>query len=698
MPKKQHYIIAFIVSICITGIFLILHKEIFFPMGQNIVDSSGDGLKNLYTFGYYLNYDSGIRFTGLNYPFGEHITYMDAQPLYVWIIWLIEKVIPHSYVNPIMCIHVIIIINIFVGSFFIFLILIKFGAEVFFSIIGTIIIILLSPQLYRFGDHFALASIGVIPLFWWYYINLKNRIWVFVIALSLVGYIHPYLLIMLNMLFLSYELFYIFINKKVNYKNLLIPLSVVIYILSLKLLDPINDRPNSAWGAKAFSAKPQELLLPLNGFVKEFFNNVGLNLPTTYTEGHAYVTIFGLFIIVYTLYIIIKRKFVIQKIKINSPEHWLIASLPILMFAFYIPFRWNESLFEPINIFKQFRGTGRFVAVFYYVYLIYTFYAFNILYKKHKRMLTILLILFLPITAYDIYNASQYNLSRYHIFGRENALDVYKAFTNDITKNIPNIKKYECIIVYPPSTEGTEKIWIDNDWNAKIYSFWFSYITGLPMANVHSSRVSFKQAMDIFQLSGFYNIEKNIAQKFDKKKSSLVMLQNERLNDNIPLIKMATFIDSSNGMSLLAIQPHDLVNEDILNLNNSWVDTNAYKLIGENNFSKIKSGTSEIKEDTEVLRIKFLDEKNKKIRILFWYKPNNGNKISVPICSIYNVDNGEKKFIKDWRECHTNTYNFENDFLCVDYELEINNVKDILITMSGNDIIIDKISVYKKYL
>ena len=42
----------------------------------------------------------------------------------------------------------------------------------------------------------------------------------------------------------------------------------------------------------------------------------------------------------------------------------------------------------------------------------------------------------------------------------------------------------------------------------------------------------------------------------------------------------------------------------------------------------------------------------------------------LPICSLYKLtENNQKYFIKDWRETHTDTYNYKDGWLCIDYEL-----------------------------
>lgn len=699
--KNRDYIFALICSLSGIFIFILLTYPLYFPIGNRILDASGDGLKNLYTFAYYLKYGNGFTFNGLLYPFGEVVTYMDAQPLYVWIIWFLESTFHFHIENPIIYIHAIILINIQLAFFFIFLILRHFKTGILVSFLASIIIVLLSPQIYRSGDHFALASVAVIPFFWWCYLKISNKqkihYFIYATGLVFIGFIHPYLILMVVMLLFFYEIIKSIFTKKLRPEIILPIYSMLLFYSILKIIDTKKDRPTTAWGAKEFACKIYDLLLPLNGWLKDYCMAKFPSIIPYYTEGHAYITIFGFFAAIYSvlaIYKLLYKKQTIQSVPNNDIIIWLSASIPILCFAFYIPFAWNEDLFAIINPFKQFRGTGRFVVVFYFVYLVYSTVVVNKILKNKNKLVNVIMLLALLITMYDVYNSSKYLKMRYDMYGKENVYNFYKEYTNKLFSNIKDINKYESIIVYPPSTEGTEKLWIDNDWTAKINSFWVSYFSGLPMANVHSSRVSFDDCMKIYQLSGFYNMPKNIIDKFNPEKKQLILLKNERLQDDIPLIKNAHFVNSVEDISLLEIDLSTLRNTDPTKT--TWIDT-SYTFLAKNNFNTSKDTCLLIQKNTDVLNVKLNETRYfKSLRILFWYTPNLIKNSSVPICSMYSIDkHQEQNFIKDWREIHTNTYNFKDNWLCVDYELPIDStVKNILFKLDGNNFYVDNFEVY----
>lgn len=702
------YIFASFLGVFILLFFLVLNHEIYLPIGRNISDYSSDGIKNLYTFAYYLKYDSGIQFTGLFYPFGELVIYMDAQPFWVWVIKGIEYVFRFHIENPIIYIHLILLFNIWLCSFFTFLLLYHFSKNYFFTFLGTFIIVLLSPQIFRFASHYALGNMGIIPMFCWWYLHLSNRKILahigFTIAIILVGFIHPYLLLMLLFLFLSFEFISFLITRKFNWIKIATNLSaLIIFQFSLKFFDKIDDRPISAWGAKEFSSRLYDILLPLNGWMKNAAIKFFPSIPNNYTEGHGYVTIFGLFILILLLVKgiiwIFKRNWKIH-VQQGSIEQWVLASIPVLMFAFFIPFRWHmDWLIDIITPLKQFRGTGRFVVVFYYVFLIFVFVYLEKLYHKSPKFISVVLFLGTIISLYDIVNNSKKQLEDFHSFGKADAYNYFQNISNELFSNVENIDEYQCIIPYPPSTEGTEIMWLDADWSNKIHYFWFSYFKHLPLATVHSSRASFSENMEIVQLSGHSTSPKPILDKFDSNKKCLVIAEDKHQFENIPLIKNAKWINTVNNLALYSIDLKDLKNAFTEERIGNWIDLSSYILVGENHFDKQKNGSlllTDQKIHEKILTVSVPnDKKDKSLRVLVWYQPKYQIESEIPIIEAYKIDKGQEVFIKDWRERHTQTYNYRAGWFCVDYTLNIDNeTSEVVFKVYSKDILVDDVVVY----
>jgi hypothetical protein len=688
----------FLISIFTLVIFLALYHAVYLPLGKNICDYSGDGIKNLYTFMYHLEYGKEFHFIGLLYPFGDTILYMDAQPFWIIVIKLFEYISPLDAQNPIIYIHSILLFNLFFCAFFVFKILEYFKANILFSSIGAIIITLLSPQIFRFSMHFALGNMAVIPFFWYMYLLLEEslktyKVFLFAVFFYCVGFIHPYLLLMLAMFFLSFELIQSIYFKKIRYANIaLVIIPTILFVLSIKCMDKILDRPKIAWGAQAFSTQWYELLLPLKGSLKELFPA----FPQDYTEGYGYIGVFGLF----GLFFLIFRgaKFLFgDKQKINLKENskinlWLFSSFIVLCFALYIPFRWTVFGFdlEVLNPIKQFRGTGRFVFVFYYTFTIYSFVVFSKLFHKNKKIFLPITVILLFISAMEIINYSKVFLASFEKYGKRDAFEYYKEKYIELFKNV-NIKDYQCIIPFPPSTEGTEVFWLDADWSAKTLYFWLSYFSGLPLANSHSSRVSLNDCMQIFQLSNTSYIDTAIFNSFKPNKKCLVFIDSSRYNTILPLMSNSKMLKQFEQYYLLSLDFSTLKKYNKKSFEYSWIDS-SYKLMYSSK-NKIHLKGQKRHKFPSILNIK----NSKSIRVVFWYKPIVGKKITYPIIELYGAKMGNSIMIKDWRETHSITHNYIDRWMCVDFCFDLDSTIDNFNCKAySEDVIIKDFSIYLK--
>lgn len=708
--KFSTYTKACICSFFILLLFLVLNHEIYLPIGQNISDYSSDGIKNLYTFGYFLKYNQGIDFTGLLYPFSEHVIYMDAQPFWVWIIQGLENFFDFHIENPIVYIHLILLFNLWMGSFFTYLILNHFNRNSLFNGIACIIILLMSPQIFRFASHFALGNIAIIPMFWWWYICLsEKKSWIgsffFIASLTLTGYIHPYLLLMVAFFLLSYEVVGFIIHRKIKLLQWIVTgLPIVLFQLSIKLTDHTEDRPTSAWGAKEFACRIHDLLLPLDGFLKETWSKLIPGLSNSYTEGHGYVTAFGILVILLLLYNtvknIISRKFTFI-IEERSIEHWLLASIPVLMFAFFIPFKWNSMawMLDILTPLKQFRGTGRFVLIFYYAFTVYCVIYLSRFLQRSYYWAPLLIAICFCMTLYDIYQNSAVLKRDYRNYGKRDAYQYFKTQADLLFSKVDNIEDYQCIIPYPISTEGTEVMWLNADWNAKIHYFWYSYFYQLPLATAHSSRVSFSHNMDILQLSGHQNSPKPILKKLDPNKKCLVIALDKHQYEQIPLIKNAQWINTFENIALYSIGVEELKGIYKNQRENDWVDTITHKIIKYEPFDNLSSGSLHLIDQNRGVEImKFTNPnptKDKTVRVLFWYIPNFEKENTIPIISAYDITGEVKTFFKDWRENSTQSYNYRDKWFCVDYSLTIpKKVKEIQLEIAAKGILVDDFTIY----
>ncbi|MBK8502329.1 MAG: hypothetical protein IPL46_09020 [Saprospiraceae bacterium] len=107
--------------------------------------NSGDGLKNYFNLGYYLKYDNGLRFSGVNYPYGENLLYTDTHPFYALLLNVIDNHLISIAANSVAIINLSILLGFVFGAVVIYLILIHYRLPVWYAILASLGIIFLSP-------------------------------------------------------------------------------------------------------------------------------------------------------------------------------------------------------------------------------------------------------------------------------------------------------------------------------------------------------------------------------------------------------------------------------------------------------------------------------------------------------------------------------------------------------------------------
>ena len=154
----------------------------------------GDGGKNVYTFLYHILYDKGFWFSGMNYPFGEHIVYADGQSLLS---------VPLSYFKSTTISQAFtimwygIVFSYLLSVVYCYLLLTRLKVAPLLSILFALLITFCAPQVIRISGHYALAYMCVIPmLIYWTlcYSQSQNKKYAvyFLLCGVAMSFMHPY--------------------------------------------------------------------------------------------------------------------------------------------------------------------------------------------------------------------------------------------------------------------------------------------------------------------------------------------------------------------------------------------------------------------------------------------------------------------------------------------------------------------------
>ena len=590
---KIHTGFIFVFILTLIFIFSFYGKILINPNGY-LFCSGGDGIKNYYTYGYYIaNNKSNLNFEGYNYPYGDHILYTDNHPIVAFSMRYISKIFPCIKDYSIGIINFLMIISLLICSLLIYLILIELKVKTLLAVLSSIAISVLSPQILRLTCHLALSYSFCIPLTWYLLIKyekkeskLKYSIFLF-INNSIWFFVHAYLGIIaasfiFTYLIIKFLLEYKTITKKIRYFLFLfiqVVAPILLFRLFLLFTDNHTGRTNNPYGFFEYNAGVESIFIPTIGPLRSIWNYLIPNIQQNY-EGWAYIGFVSeLMILLYfivSIIKIIKNKSLKYKEKYLSNKHLkiaLICSIVFFLFSMGYPFNFTydsfsmKGLLNYFSILKQFRGTGRFAWIFFFIINIFSIfiinYIINYLYTHKKKIIAYLIIL--TTTGFIFAEGLPYHqaISK-EITITPNLFD-FKQLDETTRKaiNSINIKKYQAIIPLPYYSNGSEnygKLATD-----KIYklSDIISFHTGLPILSSYMTRTSIWESKNIIQVISPSYYKKDIIKDLPSDKPFLIIFSNEYLTPTEEvLLNRGTLLYDCKEFKLLEISKEKLFTND----------------------------------------------------------------------------------------------------------------------------------------
>jgi hypothetical protein len=550
--KKNIYAIT--TSITISALILFfLFKPAFQTPDSVLFSKHEDGLKNYFNFSYYLKYDDGIRHDGINYPYGDHLQYINSHPLYVQIIKFVdEKIYPVSNYG-VFILNLTMVISLLLAIPFLFLILRKFALPRWYAALMAVILMFLSPQFFRIHGHFEMVYAFFIPMYWYFIIRWregkKRWLWsVLLVSGGLAGgftsayYASFYAILLLGVLFVELWIF------RKNLKDYLktgfalfvlaiIPLLIVKGVVSAT--DWVPDRPNNPYGFDVYHAEFLSVFLPLVSPLKMICGNV-VDMDFEW-EGRAFVglpaALLAVSVFITGWFNLFSKKKVSLRIYRPSKqmEVYFYASILILLFSMCIPFKYGFGfLLEIIPPVKQFRALGRFAFIFYYVFTIYTAWFIYRLYrllKKKKLPLPALLLLIFSLSYWAIDAGTNTRLSTNGIFNKNDRLEASnEKYMVRFRESGVNPDDFQAILFLPFSSTCGDKLLFENGMEAFGLAMQCAHHTGLPLVQSFSPRLSYSQALSSIQLLAHPAIEKTRLNDMNEK-PLLLIASNEKMNE-----------------------------------------------------------------------------------------------------------------------------------------------------------------------
>ena len=363
--KNYPKVILFLSS---CALYLFFSCDLIFKGNSSLSSSSGDALKNYYTYMHHsVNDTSFWHFGGMAYPFGEHVVFTDAIPLLSGVLQQLPAL--HPYLIGLL--HGLLFFSFVISPLILYDVFKLLGAKKYTGFWLSLSIALLNPQWIKIQHgHFALAFGSLIILtvrenLKWYLnprwsTSFKNTALYF-----LLFFIHPYLGFGSALLGLCFT-----IGKTVTYRRVRFSLQGILFSVAplcifkiiLYLTDTHANRPNLPYGNLVLIENLRSLIDPEFGI----FKNWASFLPerTAHYEGHSYIGFAVLIWMCCVVFFSVRYKTYASL----NPLVWplSIAVCAFLAFSFGYPIYMLQSLHISVSPLMQFRANCRFA---WYVYM-----------------------------------------------------------------------------------------------------------------------------------------------------------------------------------------------------------------------------------------------------------------------------------------------------------------------------------------
>lgn len=503
-----------------------------FKLNSVQFDRSGDGFKNYFSFAYQYKYGEGLWFEGMQYPYGDLLSYADGQPALLLTCKFLKKIGLDFTGHELFVIQFLPIVSLLVCAFFLHKIMRHFDQPRWWTFLSVVSCIALSPQIYRFNSHFALAYAFCFPAVWYFLILYKDKkispvlfMTVSTLFIYFTAQLHPYHLLLSSLFLMAYFLAEA-LHKKLDIWVIAVAiLPLLIFLITNQILDPYIDRPKNPWGAWHYKTEISDFF-PFYGWFNNLFGKL-LNLRTDYTEGYCYLSI--LLILSPILYFI--RKYKVESFGIKpSYKKYLMASFFVLLFAMAVHMLLTgKQINEWISTLKQFRALGRFSWAFYYIGFIgLAIIAHNAIstYRSIKIRYAIYVFILLFWIS-DIHSYHTFYNKKINHFNAPNELVNNRKIYNVIEKSPYSFDHFQALLTLPVSTEGAEKLGVEDNWFVKTESIPFVMQTATPLVGAYMSRTSLSRIVKQLQLSSSDYIKKEALSDFKSQKDLLVVVNKE---------------------------------------------------------------------------------------------------------------------------------------------------------------------------
>ncbi len=608
---KKNLPFFILVAFSIIFTFSFYGKALLHP-DKYLFNDSGDALKNYFTYSYHIKHGSTyLNFEGMNYPYGENILYTDCHPVLATFIKLCSSSFSFFSTQSIGILNLILILSIFLTFITCYFLLRELGVSNWFSLLFSIGITLLSPQIFRLGGHLSLSYSLAIPLSWLLilksFTHKGKLIYPILLFFNLLFWlvIHAYLgvIVIFFIILVAGGKFISDINQREPIQHymrlfaaLIIPL--LLFYVFARISDTHTGRTDNPSGFFLYNAEFDDVFLPNHPPLAPVLNAATGNIIRQQWEAWSYVGFSTTLLIFAVLVLSIIRIF--NKKKLTSfPGIFfgnkvlnisLVAACIVLLFALAFPFKQIPFLLEMVPIVKQFRATGRFTWPFYFAAMVFgavSIQQLYIVYHLNRIRKTLIISLGLFAGILNITEGLPYHAEATNTLYKSKNIFNDKLLTPSFQKAIKavNPDEFQAIISLPFFYQGSENFSRPRNEQIMKASIVLSYHTGIPLVCANLTRTSIRESKNIVQIVSPDFYSKDILTDMPSGKPFLVVRTIDAISAYEELIiRKSQLLYQDEGISLFSLRSDDLFSNNAQSVFDTY-KMNEKKLFKRNQFT-----------------------------------------------------------------------------------------------------------------
>ncbi|MBD2723436.1 hypothetical protein [Hymenobacter armeniacus] len=552
--RKPHWLGMGGVALAAMVLTAVLFGPVLLNPNDFYFNPGGDMLQSYYVTAFYAMFDEGARFTGMNYPYGEHFNYPNLQPLVAATMGFLQRHGVPAARYTVGITNLLALSSLVITPGVLYAVLRRTRLPVLYAGLLALIIGFMSPQVLRLDGHLSLSYAWFVPWLWYCIIRMQEAPsrwrWyaVFIGSILLIGAVMPYFLALGCAFLLGHVLVLAWQQPAMRRWLGRLVLAAVLPLLLFRgylwATDHVTDRPPNPYGLLVFVATPSTVFMPIVGPFHDWWQEQWPSEGDS-VEGYAYVGLVSTLALAASLVlgtaVVLARRQWRRLGRPAVPLHLrtgLWAASLLLIFSFGVPFKWHGFgwLTEHAGQVKQFRSLGRFAWPFYYVGTTYTAYCLYRLwrYLRLRRLgalalMGVTLLLFWGVEAW--LQVTEEAAKVMTSTGASAFLDPATNLISRLTWNNRRISDFQAILPLPYYNIGTDKFDLSGSGQSIFQAYKASATSGLPLLANHTPRSSVGQALQHVQLFSSPMVPKELLAHFPNNKPLLLLVTPDYLTE-----------------------------------------------------------------------------------------------------------------------------------------------------------------------